>query len=58
MLFIKTYNKDINGNKLPNGEYVKEYTITQGDTFTLTITDPNGAMQRLRALLTNMTGVA
>ena len=45
MLFIKTYNKDINGNRLPDGEYVKEYTITQGDTFTLTITDPNGVMQ-------------
>ena len=51
MLQIQTNNRDINGDKLPNGEVVKEYTITQGDTFTLKISDPNdvlsGAMQVL-----------
>ena len=48
MLQIQTNNRDINGDKLPNGEVVKEYTITQGDTFTLKISDPNDVLSGAR----------
>ena len=51
MLQVTTSSKDLVGNKIPNGGVVKEYTITQGDTFTLYITDANNVMQGARFIL-------
>lgn len=51
MLQITTSSKDLTGNKIPNNGVVKEYTITQGDTFTLFITDTNNVMQGARFIL-------
>jgi len=51
MLKITTSQRDLYGNKLPNNEFVKEYTITQGDTFTLHITDENNVVTGARFIL-------
>ncbi len=51
MLQVITRSKDLVGNKIPNNGTVKEYTITQGDTFTLFITDENNAIQGARFIL-------
>lgn len=51
MLQVITRSKDLVGNKIPNNGTVKEYTITQGDTFTLFITDENNVIQGARFIL-------
>ena len=51
MLQVTLSSKDLVGKKIPNNGKVKEYTITQGDTFTLYITDSNSVMQGARFIL-------